>query len=116
MKSAWKFLSGSLVTCVLMATPILLTSCSRGSESTLLVHENDTICIGLNFYVVKETKSFPWVKLDPNEKCSDKSNLPSTYVNFDKVETFQPNCVCRYSAACKKKCGVEDVCLDACRD
>ena len=116
MKSAVKFL-GSVATYVL-ATPILIASCSRGGteSTTLLVHENDAICIGLNFYIVKETAAFPWVKLDPNNKCSDKENLPSTYVNFDKVETFQPNCVCRYSAACKKKCGVESICLDACQD
>ena len=95
---------------------ILLTSCSRDHESTILVHANDTICIGPSFYIVKETGAFPWVKLDPNNKCSDTPNLPSTYVNFDKVETFQPNCVCRYSAACKKKCGVEDACLNACTD
>ncbi|HYQ46207.1 MAG TPA: hypothetical protein VER11_29760 [Polyangiaceae bacterium] len=99
-----------------LVTSVLLVACSRGSEPILLVHENDPICIGANFYVVGETKSFPWVKLDPNNKCSDKANLPSTYVNFDKVESFQPNCVCRYSAACKKKCGIEDTCLETCRD
>ncbi len=100
----------------LLMTPILVASCARPGEPTLLVHENDAICIGASFYIVKETKTFPWVKLDPNSKCSDKANLPSTYVNFEKVESFQPNCVCRYSAACKSKCGAEEVCLEACRD
>ena len=100
----------------LLFASFVLASCNRGHEPTLLVHENDAICIGSSFYIVKETGTFPWVKLDPNNKCSDKPNLPSTYINFDKVESFQPNCVCRYSAACKKKCGIEDVCLDACTD
>ncbi len=99
----------------LLITGVLAGACST-PHTNQLVHEKDSICISGSFYIVGDTISFPWVKLNPNNKCSDKENMPSTYVNFDKVESFQPDCVCRYSAACRKKCGVEDICLNACTD
>ena len=97
--------------CAALIATVALAACSARS----LLHEGDSICIGSSFYVVGQTKSYPWVKLDPNKRCSDKENMPSTYVNFDKVESFQPNCVCRYSAACRKKCN-DVACLEACTD
>lgn len=99
----------------IVLTCLLAGACST-PHTNQLVHENDSICIGSNFYIVGETTSFPWVKLNPNKSCLDKDNLPSTYVNFEKLESFQPNCVCRYSVACKNKCGIEHTCLDTCTD
>lgn len=111
-------MTGSITgTGALVAAVALLGSCSSSKSAQTLLHEKDTICIGASFFVVGDTSSYPWVKLDPNTTCEDKGNLPSTYVNFEKVESFQPNCVCRYSAACRRKCSSgNESCLDACTD
>ena len=81
--------------------------------------KGDNVCIGRNFYIVGDMATYPWVKMDPNERCQEHADVPPTFMNLSKVETFEPNCVCRYSAACRKKCLREvdtDSCLATCTD
>ena len=102
-------------TSLIAGMALALAACGAKETGQRLIHSKDSICIGASFYVVGDVTSYPWIKLDPNLRCSERDNLPSTYVNFDKVDSFQPNCVCRYSAACRKRCD-DETCLEACTD
>lgn len=91
------------------------------SETATPMKKGDNICIGSNFYVVSDLKSYPWVKLSPNTRCVEHIDTPSSFVNVDHVDRFEPDCVCRYSAACKKACEGKildnyKACLEGCAD
>jgi len=73
----------------------------------------DSICIGGTFHRVDDMKAYPWVSLSPNPKCAEPGT-PSAYVNIDRLESFKPDCTCKYSAACLKKCKESDIGLDKC--
>jgi hypothetical protein len=81
--------------------------------------QGDNICIGPNFYVVGDMQTYPWVLMTPYAKCQEHENTPSTIMNVEKIDAYQPDCVCRYSAKFRKKCSREldaEACLAACKD
>jgi len=91
----------------------LLVVCGCKRESNPPMKVGDSICIGGTFHRVDETKAYPWVSLSPNPKCAEPGT-PNAYVNMDRLESFKPDCTCKYSAACLKKCKESDIGLDKC--
>lgn len=75
--------------------------------------EGDSICIGSSFYKVADIKAYPWISLTPNSKCAEPGS-PNAYVNADRVDSFRPDCTCKYSAACVKECKESELPLDKC--
>ena len=103
---------------VASALSMVAVGCKK-EEAATPMKKGDSICIGSSFYTVDDMKAYPWVKLTPNLRCVEHADAPNSYVNVDRVDSFQPDCVCRYSAACKKSCeskilGDYKACLEAC--
>lgn len=83
------------------------------------VKVGDSLCIGGDFYKVESKSAYPWVHLIANVTCQMKTGTPDTIIDFSKLSSFQPNCVCRYSVACRKFCedemfAAKTKCLDSC--
>lgn len=97
------------------------TGCHGGDANTPPPMEvGDSICISGNFYKVKNTSAYPWVHMSANDECQTKTGMPDSYVDFSKIPSFNPDCVCRYSAACQTHCKGEigdarDTCLEGCK-
>ena len=119
-KKEWSsYMKEVIAVVVLSALSMVAVGCKK--ENATPMKKGDNICIGSRFLIVDDMQAYPWVKLTANRRCVEHADTPDSYVNVDRVDSFEPSCVCRYSAACKKSCEGKildgyKACLEACTD
>jgi hypothetical protein len=87
---------------LIIATVMVLSLAGCSKRAPMKV--GDSVCVGSRFLLVNDTESYPWVKMTVNTRCAEHLNDPDLIINVEKLESFNPSCICRYSAACRKQC------------